>query len=271
MNLLKRELAPILPEAWQRIDSEARGVLQLHLAGRKLVDFSGPHGWTLGAVSTGRLEFVEKGNVPGVAAAVRKAQPLVELRAAFKMNIAALDDTARGANALDLDPVVAAAERIAYAEDSAVFHGFAAGHITGVVEASPHTPVQVNSAREWPRAIAAAKEVLRAAGISGPYALALGTKSYDELSVDAEDGYPLRRRIEGSVIDGPLVWAPALQGGAVLVSTRGGDYELTVGQDFSVGYAAHDREDVELYITESFTFRILEEKAAIFLRNSQAG
>ena len=38
-----------------------------------------------------------------------------------------------------------------------------------------------------------------------------------------------------------------------------------MGQDLSIGYAAHDRENVELYITESFTFRILEEKAAIFL------
>jgi uncharacterized linocin/CFP29 family protein len=65
--------------------------------------------------------------------------------------------------------------------------------------------------------------------------------------------------------DVSLVWAPALQGGAVLLSVRGGDYELTVGQDLSIGYAVHDRTDVELFLTESFTFRVLEEKAAIFL------
>jgi uncharacterized linocin/CFP29 family protein len=64
------------------------------------------------------------------------------------------------------------------------------------------------------------------------------------------------------------VWAPAIQGGAVLLSVRGGDFELTVGQDLSIGYATHDRTDVELYLTESFTFRVLEEKAAIFLRRS---
>lgn len=266
MNLLKRELAPILPEAWAQIDAEARRVLELHLAGRKLVDFSGPHGWRLAAVNTGRLELIEKGSVGGVPAAVRKAQPLVELRSPFKMKIMELDVTARGANDLDLDPIIAAAERVARAEDSAIFHGFPAGQITGMVEASPHAPVSVGSALEWPRAVAHAKEILRAAGVNGPYALALATKSYDDLSVDTEDGYPLRRRVEGTLIDGPLVWAPALEGGAVLLSTRGGDYEITVGEDLSVGYAAHDRENVELYITESFTFRILEEKAAIFLR-----
>jgi uncharacterized linocin/CFP29 family protein len=112
--------------------------------------------------------------------------------------------------------------------------------------------------------------VLRAAGVNGPYALALGIEAYDELNGDSEDGYPLRRRMQQSLPDVSLVWAPALLGGAVLLSTRGGDYELTVGQDLSIGYAVHDRTDVELYLTESFTFRVLEEKAAIFLRRGSA-
>jgi uncharacterized linocin/CFP29 family protein len=60
MDLLKRQKAPIVSEAWEQIDEEARRVLKLHLAGRKLVDFSGPHGWDLGAVNTGRLEHIEK-------------------------------------------------------------------------------------------------------------------------------------------------------------------------------------------------------------------
>jgi uncharacterized linocin/CFP29 family protein len=267
MDLLKRELAPILPEAWDQIDVEARRVLELHLAGRKLVDFSGPHGWKFAGVNTGRLER-ERGLLANVPAAVREVQPLVEIRSPFTMKIAELDAAARGATDLDLDPVIDAAKRVARAEDTAIFHGWKPGHITGIVEASPHAPVEVNSTLEWPRAIAHAKEVLRSAGATGPYGLVLGAKSFDELSVDSEDGYPLRRRIEGSVIDGPLVWAPALEGGAVLVSTRGGDFELTVGQDLSIGYTFHDRENVELYITESFTFRVLEEKAAIFLHRA---
>jgi len=34
----------------------------------------------------------------------------------------------------------------------------------------------------------------------------------------------------------------------------------------AIGYADHDRTKVELYLTESFTFRVLEDKAAILLR-----
>jgi uncharacterized linocin/CFP29 family protein len=266
MDLLKRELAPITSEAWEQIDDEARRVLKLHLAGRKLVDFSGPHGWQLGAINTGRLKQVERTMPDTVAHAIRDVKPLVELRSNLLLNQLELDCAARGADDLDLDPVIAAAERIARAEDSAIFRGFLAGGITGIIQASPHTPVDVKAASDWPRAVSRAKEALRLSGVNGPYALAAGPVAYAELTSEGDDGYPLRKRLEESIAEGSLVWAPALEEGAVLLSTRGGDYELSVGQDMSVGYAGHGKDDVELYIIESFTFRVLEEKAAALLR-----
>jgi uncharacterized linocin/CFP29 family protein len=63
------------------------------------------------------------------------------------------------------------------------------------------------------------------------------------------------------IVDGPLIWAPGLNG-AVVVSLRGGDFELMVGRDFSIGYLDHDAEVVRLYIEESFTFRLLSPQAA---------
>jgi uncharacterized linocin/CFP29 family protein len=265
MDLLKRELAPITSEAWEQIDDEARRVLALHLAGRKLVDFSGPHGWTLGCVNTGRLNHIEHASQAGVAHAIRTIQPLVELRAPIVLPILELDYAARGARDLDLDPVVETAEKIAAAEDSAIFHGFPEGNIEGIIPASPHAPIVVGKPTDWPRALANAKEVLRLAGVNGPYALAAGVETYNELISTGDDGYPLRKRVE-PLLDEPIVWAPGVKGGAVLLSVRGGDYELTVGQDLSIGYAASDRTKVELYLTESFTFRVLEDKAAIYLK-----
>jgi uncharacterized linocin/CFP29 family protein len=267
-DLFKRDLAPITSEAWKQVDDEARRVLELHLAGRKLVDFSGPHGWALGGVNTGHLKGIDKGPVAGVAHAVRDVQPLVEIRSPFTMKIFELDAAGRGARDVDLRPVVDVAERIARAEDGAIFHGFKDGRIAGIIEVSPHGVIDVTTTLEWPQAVARATQVLRAAGVNGPYALALGIQAYAELAADSEDGYPLRRRIEEDLVDGSLVWAPGLRGGAVLLSRRGGDYELTVGQDLAIGYATHDRENVELYLTESFTFRVLEARAAVFLRRA---
>jgi uncharacterized linocin/CFP29 family protein len=264
MDLLKREIAPILPDAWKLIDAEATRVLRLNLAGRQVVDFKGPLGWTAAAVNTGRLRILDKQPVEGVSAGIRVVQPLIEVRAPILLDTMELDTVARGAENPDLRSVVQAAERVARVEDHAIFNGYPEGAIKGIVPSSPHAAITVGSASDWPAAVVHAKEVLRGAGISGPYALVLGPATYDELSAASEDGYPIRKRIERQIIDGPFVWAPALQG-AVLLSVRGGDFELTVGQDLSIGFAYYDRGQIELYLTESFTFRVLEPAAAVHL------
>jgi uncharacterized linocin/CFP29 family protein len=265
-DLLKRDLAPITGDALAVVDAEAARVLKLSLAGRRLVDFRGPHGWQLAAVNTGRVEPITAAGVPKVEMAIRRAQPLVELRVPMRLSITELDAVPRGATDPDLTSVVTAAEQAAQAEDDAIFNGLAAAGIKGIIPASPHAPHKLPAdVRELPGAILAARETLRQAGISGPYALALAAPIYAQVLAAAEDGYPLAKRITQQVLDGPLVRAHAIDGG-VLLSMRGGDYELHVGQDLSVGYASHDRQHVELYITESFTFRTLEPAAAVALK-----
>lgn len=266
MDLLKRELAPVLPEAWALIDAEAARVLRLNLAGRKIVDFKGPGGWQCAAVNTGRLRLFAEHPVEGVSAGLRVVLPLVEVRAPIHLDTMELDVVARGADDPDLGNVVRAAERTARLEDEAIFNGWPEAGIAGIVPSSPHSPVPVGSPAGWPEAVVRAKEALRAAGINGPYAMACSPAAYDELSAASEDGYPIRKRIE-AIVEGPLVWAPAVRG-AVLVSTRGGDFELTVGQDLSIGFASHERGRVELYLAESFTFRVLEPAASVHLLRS---
>ena len=266
MDLMKRSLAPILSDAWAAIDSEAARVLKLNLAGRKLVDFEGPHGWKLAAVNTGRLDLFDKEPVEGVSAGIRRVQPLVELRTPIRLDIMELDSVARGAENPDLSNVVKAAERIARAEDAAIFNGYRAAGIVGIIGASPHKPVIVADPAQFPRAVLEAKELLRSAGIGGPYALALGVRAYEDLYAATREGYPIIKQIERNIITGPIVRATAVDG-AVVVSVRGGDYELTVGTDLSIGYADRDRGSVELFLTESFTFRVLEPAAAVHLKH----
>ncbi len=265
MDLLKRELAPVLPAAFAAVDAEAARVLKLNLAGRRIVDFRGPHGWQLAAVNTGRMVKLQEELDPHVHVEVRQAQPLIELRVPIRLPIAELDSIARGAPDPDLRPVVAAAEKVAHVEDGAIFNGLPAAGIVGIIPASPHQPHRLPpDVTHLPRALLTASETLRQAGVDGPYALALDAAYTAQVLAAAEDGYPLAKRLVGQVIDGPLVRAPAIEGG-VLLSVRGGDYELTVGQDLSIGYAAHDAHVVELFLTESFTFRVLEAAAAVRL------
>jgi uncharacterized linocin/CFP29 family protein len=48
-------------------------------------------------------------------------------------------------------------------------------------------------------------------------------------------------------------------------SQRGGDAELTLGRDMSIGYHSHDERTVRLYFTESFTFRVVGPEAVVGL------
>jgi uncharacterized linocin/CFP29 family protein len=253
---------------WARIESEAQQTLRAMLAGRKLVDFKGPQGWAASAVAIGRSEAVsspapagEGGR--GVEARLRRVLPLVELRVPFEISrceLAALD---RGAKDPNLDPVIEAARTIAIAENRAIFHGYPAAGIRGICEASPEPAFSLNDDFEsYPVLIATALTRLRDRGVGGPYGVALSERCYTDLSdATSKAGYPVLAHVQ-RLVEGPLIWTPGLDG-AVVLSLRSGDFELTVGQDFSIGYLSHDAEHVRLYLEESFTFRAVSPQAAI--------
>lgn len=271
MNNLRRDLAPTSSAAWEEIDAEAKRVLKLKLAARKLVDFVGPLGLEASAVGLGRREALKDGPVAGVSGWRRRVQPLVELRADFSLSRAELDDVERGSKDPDLAPLIEAASRVALAEDSSVFNGYAAAGIRGIKEASTHPKLTISDDYErYPQTVAEAARLLRVAGVDGPYGIALGPRCYAGLTQATErGGYPVIELVR-RVLDGPIVWAPAVDG-AIVVSVEGGDFELTVGQDLAIGYASHTETEVRLYLTETMTFRVLRPEAAVALVYAEAG
>jgi uncharacterized linocin/CFP29 family protein len=262
MNHLRRELSPLTERAVQLIETEAKQALATYLSARKLVEFSGPHGWEFAAVPLGRVSDVKLEADPTLSAKLRKVQPLVEVRTPFDLPVSELDDIERGADP-DLDCVVDAARRLALAEDRTVFYGGSSIGVDGIVSASTQKPIALsNDFESFPGYVSEAIEQLRISGVSGPYAIALDADSYTALAkTTGAGGYPVLQHVR-RFIDGPIVWAPALQG-ALVLSLRGGDFELVVGQDVSLGYLDHDRQKVSLYLEESFTFRLSSPEAAV--------
>jgi len=263
MNNLHRELAPISDAAWAEIEEEASRTLKRHLAARRVVDVVGPKGLDFSAVGTGHVrQIAALGD--GVQSVQREVKALVELRVPFQLSRQQIDDVERGAADSDWSPVKEAAKKIAFAEDRAVFDGYAAANIQGIREGGSNPVMPLPSrVKNYPDAVARAVTQLRLAGCNGPYALVLGADAYTAASGGSDDGYPVLHHIE-RVVDGGVIWAPAIQGGFV-VTTRGGDFELDIGQDISVGYASHSSTSVELYFFESFTFRLLTTEAVVVL------
>ena len=269
MNNLHRELAPISDAAWAQIDQEATRTLKRYLAARRVVDVPSPEGQALAAVGTGHIETID-GPGEGVQAHRRLAKPLVQLRAPFTLVRRAIDDVERGATDSDWAPLKTAARQIAFAEDRAVFDGYPAAGIEGIRQGASNPALTLPPVSAGvPAVIAKAVDQLRIAGVEGPYRLVLGADFYTAVGGGSEEGYPVLQHVL-RLIEGEIIWAPALVGGLVL-TTRGGDFELDVGQDYSIGYSGHSATEVSLYLQVSFTFRLLTTEAAVSLVSSGSG
>ncbi|HMK96572.1 MAG TPA: family 1 encapsulin nanocompartment shell protein [Acidimicrobiales bacterium] len=264
MNHLLRPLAPISDAGWKLLDDEARRRATPALAARRLVDFSGPHGWEHSATNLGRTDPLVSSPADGATGLRRRVLPLVELRVDFELSRAELRDADRGADNIDLRPLDSAAHQVAVAENRSVFHGWP-GVMSGIVESSPYEQVRLGPKGDaYPAQIAGAVGRLLSSGVAGPYGLALGPGQYRHVTETAEHGgYPLLDHL-AKILEGPIVWSPGLDG-AVVVSLRGGDFVLDSGEDLSIGYDSHDRDVVRLYLEESFSFHVATPEAAAVL------
>ena len=266
MDFLKRELAPVPAEAWIEIDAQAARSLKALLSARKVVDLSGPMGTNFPGVPEGRLEYPAKQPKDGPAYGIHKVHHLVETRIPFELDIAEMDNVVRGAKDVDLSNLEAAAKKIALFEEKVVYHGLPEANIRGLKMCTGTECLTIGAKPEQLlEGVAEGITAFTERSVEGPYAFVVGPKLWSRMSSHFQ-GYPVKMQAE-SILGGPVVLSPYLadkfKDEAYLVSTRGGDLELILGQDLAIGYEAHTQDKVKLYFTESFTFRILEPAAVI--------
>ncbi|WP_099038394.1 family 1 encapsulin nanocompartment shell protein [Mycobacterium neglectum] len=263
MNNLYRDLAPITEVAWDEIELEATRTFKRHIAGRRVVDVSDPGGAVTAAVSSGHLRDVPP-PAEGVVAHLRESKPLVRLRVPFTVSRTAIDDVERGSQDSDWDPVKEAAKKLAFVEDRAIFEGYESASIEGIRACSNNPALKMPSdVREMPDVISQALSELRLAGVDGPYSVLLSADVYTEVSETTAHGYPIREHLN-RLVDGEIIWAPAIDGAFVL-STRGGDFDLQLGTDVCIGYLSHDADSVDLYLQETLTFLCYTAEASVAL------
>ena len=263
MNNLHRELAPISDAAWAQIEEEASRTLKRYLAGRRVVDLQVPSGVALSAVGTGHLRNIAS-PADGIVARQREVKPLIELRVPFELDRQMIDDVERGANDSDWQPAKDAAKKIAFAEDGAIFEGYAAAGIEGIRQGTSN-PIETlpSDVRNYPDAIAHALNQLRLVGVDGPYSVLFSADAYTALAEARDYGDPVLEHVR-RLVDGEIIWAPAITGAFVL-TTRGGDFDLHIGQDISIGYLSHTDSVVRLYLQETLTFLLLTSEASVAL------
>jgi uncharacterized linocin/CFP29 family protein len=263
MNNLHRELAPISDAAWAQIEEETTRTIRRYLAGRRLVDVLSAGGNDLAGVPTGHLLPIAA-PAEGVIANQREVKALVEVRVPFDLSRQDIDDVERGSDDSNWQPAKDAAKSLAFAEDRAIFDGYQAAAIKGIRQGTSNpTRALPGDVRQYPDALAQALNQLRLAGVNGPYSVALGANEYTKLAETIDHGYPIFEHVK-RIVDGEIVWTPAISGAFVL-TTRGGDFALNIGSDVSIGYLSHTDAAVRLYLQETFTFRVLTSEASVAL------
>lgn len=264
MNIFRRELAPITEEAWKAIDDRAKEVLRASLSGRRIVDVEGPKGWGFSAVPLGRLGSFQEASTGEVGFGIRAVRPLVESRIVFELEIWELDNASRGSEAIELLPLEEAARKIAMFEEQAIYNGFDDGGIQGLNACSLHDRLSFSGdPGHLIEAVTIGITAFARNGVEGPYALVAGSELWQGISEQSQC-YPLKSQLE-RLLGNPIILSPFLPE-ALLVSLRGGDLKLTLGQDLAIGYHSHDTRKVQLYFTETFTFQILDGAAVIPIR-----
>ena len=108
-------------------------------------------------------------------------------------------------------------------------------------------------------------QTLDTAGVKGPYEAVLSSQHYySYLRQTGEGGaYPAAKQL-GIIIE-KVHHSPTING-AVLFSTRGGDFLITVGGDFTIGYRWHDDTAVHLFCVETLAAQLLTPEAVCLIR-----
>ncbi len=260
MDILRRSLAPISSKAWEEINETAADVLKSVLSARKFADVEGPKGLDYAALSEGRLKVPanQKGDVKF---GINQVVPLIESRLPFELNIWELDNMERGCEDIELDNLEEAARKIAQFEENIIYEGLKQANIKGLKESSGFDKISFpdNNSEILP-AITKGKAQMKQSSVEGPYSLVISADKWQKVQSFVQ-GYPLTKRLE-NMLGGSIIMAPFVKD-AYLVSERGEDFKLVIGQDLSIGYESHNNKTVQLYFTESFTFKIIDPKAVI--------
>jgi uncharacterized linocin/CFP29 family protein len=267
MEWLKRSAAPLSEKVWKEVDSLASSMFKQTVVARRIADFDGPRGWNHVATQLGTFKHVQ---TPKHSGHVRFSVPdvllLTELRAAFSIPWADIEIFERVGPTLESKSIEDAAREMALGEDALVFYGTSSNPGILTSKETPHLALS-----DWskPGRLVAdflgAVEKLDTLGVKGPYEVALAPHLYySYLRQTGEGGaYPAAKQL--GIVIAKIYSSPTIDG-AVLFSTRGGDFRITIGGDFIVGYRSHDETAVHLFCVETVAAQLITPEAICLMK-----
>lgn len=241
---LGRADAPLKSETWELLDKTMIEVAKTHLSGRRILPFEGPFG--LG------LKFVPLSTEAKEGVALSQAIPLVEIQKTFRLPKSDLAAYERDGVVLDTAPLIQATLECVQLEEQLIFQGLS--EVPGLLTVTDNQKMKLSS---WKEVGEAAQDIIEAvtaldeAGFPGPYSLALSPRRYNLLFRRYPQGNQTELEHIKAIVGAPIVKAPSLKKGGLLLVSGKTYASLIVGQDMTIGFIGPDEEGLVFSISES--------------------
>ncbi len=256
MRYLPREDAPFSDDVWEMIDEAVVDAAKSQLAGRRLLEITGPLGLGVREIEHREEDAGAELKHGGATARMSAAQvrPLPMISSEFDIPIRDVAAAEERKVQLELGPAVEAAIAAARLEDSLVFEGSEALGVEGLLNASGAAKTKVGDWRNVGQAVEdliAAVNALDAAGFPGPYAAALAPPLYNNLFLRYPQGNMTQLEHARQLITAGLVKGPTLKSGGVVMAAGRQFATIVVGQDMMAGFVGPAGTGYEFVIVES--------------------
>lgn len=268
---LGRDSAPFGEKVWELIDEAIVGAAKSQLTVRRFLEVEGPYGLGTKTVPTADLPTKLKVTAGGATASADAPGhlPLASVRSTFTVpqrDIAAFEETGVP---FDTSPAALSAMACAALEDQLLLSGSTEMDTQGLLNVKGALSQSLKSWKEVGRAsgdLIAAVTRLDAAGIHGPYALALAPSLYNLLLRRHEQGDMVEIAHIREIVTRGVVKAPALKSGGVLVAAGDIFATIVIGQDLMAGFLAPGDGAFQFSLSETVALRVKVPSAICVLK-----
>lgn len=268
MDTLFRDISPISPELWQKIDEATISVARNVLTGRKVLPMVGPLGAGVDTITIDDAEAKAEVETDGfITTKGRKLVQLPTLYQDFTLYVRDLAQSEKSGYPVDLSAVMSAAQAMALKEDRLIFFGNEALGYDGLLTAEGVKKIAKSDWSEGENAftdVASAVEALVSDGVYGAYTLVVSPKLYMQMQrMQQALGMMEIDRVR-KLVDGRLLKSPVLgKHQAVLLCAQPENMDLVVGQDMAAAYLEQRDLNHIFRLTETLLPRIKKNKAIV--------
>ncbi len=264
MEILNHSTIPFGMAVWSTIESELSNYLTKRLTLRSVVDFRGEYTFETDAIATKNLTSLRSGE--GLKIAVREPIRMMEIKKTFMLPHSVIEDIKRNKPDFDNKALMDAANSFAKIENQIILHGQSEANITGILS-DIRDILEAKEGVGLLGAVATSLGLFNANFIDGPFKLVISSGTMAMLQTQSYDGMSLKSKLDEILGAGAIVVNQEMGNDrALVVSQRGGDFELYSGLDVALGFEKETDEGVELFLIQTFAFRAITPQAAVFIR-----